>query len=65
MKAAELHDLTVSDLMEKLDSERSSYEKLRFQHNISNMENPTVLKESRRNIARILTELNARKLAEK
>ncbi len=65
MKAAELHDLTVSDLMEKLDNERSSYEKLRFQHNVSNMENPTVLKESRRNIARILTELNARKLAEK
>jgi large subunit ribosomal protein L29 len=65
MKAAELHDLTVSDLMEKLDSERSSYEKLRFQHNVSSMENTTVLKESRRSIARILTELNARKIAEK
>lgn len=65
MKASELRDLTVNDLQERLDTERSSYEKLRFQHNVSSMENPSILKESRRNIARILTELNARKLAEK
>ncbi|MCB0761648.1 MAG: 50S ribosomal protein L29 [Flavobacteriales bacterium] len=65
MKASELRDLTVNDLQEKLEMERATYHKMRFQHNVSSTENPSMLKVARRNVARILTELNARKLAEK
>lgn len=47
--------------MEKLIDERKALADLKFQHSVSSVENPAVLAEKKKSIARMLTELNARK----
>jgi ribosomal protein L29 len=47
--------------MEKLIDERKALADLKFQHSVSSIENPSVLAEKKKSIARMLTELNARK----
>ncbi|MDY5969862.1 MAG: 50S ribosomal protein L29 [Bacteroidales bacterium] len=59
-----LKDIPTSELKEKLETERLTYQKMQLNHAISPLENPSKIKESRRNIARYLTELRARELAE-
>ena len=61
MKNSEIRDLSVNDIMEKLIDERKSLADLKFQHSVSSIENPSVLAEKKKSIARMLTELNARK----
>ncbi len=59
-----LKDIPTSELKEKLDTERVKLQKMRLQHAVSPIENPNKIKESRKNIARYLTELRAREIAE-
>ena len=59
-----LKELSTSELKEKLDNERNMYQKMLLNHAVSPLENPNKIKESRRNIARYLTELRAREIAE-
>ncbi|MBQ7279395.1 MAG: 50S ribosomal protein L29 [Bacteroidales bacterium] len=59
-----LKELSTSELKEKLDNERNVYQKMLLTHAVSPLENPNKIKESRRNIARYLTELRAREIAE-
>lgn len=61
MKNSEIIDLSVSDIMEKLIDARKALADLKFQHSVSSIENPSVLAEKKKSIARMLTELNARK----
>jgi len=61
MKNSEIRDLSVNDIMEKLIDERKALADLKFQHSVSSIENPSVLVEKKKSIARMLTELNARK----
>ena len=56
-KNNEIKDLTVDELKEKLGSETESLRKLKFAHQVSAIENPMRIKESRRLIARINTVL--------
>ena len=51
-------------LKERLDAERAMYQKMLLTHAVSPIENPNKIKESRKNIARCLTELRAREIAE-
>ena len=60
-----LKELSTAELVEKLDAERDQYQKLQMTHAVSPLENPNKIKESRRNIARYLTELRAREIADK
>jgi large subunit ribosomal protein L29 len=60
-----LKDIPTAELKEKLETERGMYQKMLLQHAISPIENPSKINESRKNIARYLTELRARELAEK
>lgn len=60
-----LKELSTAELKEKLDAERDMYQKMLLNHAVSPLENPNKIKESRKNIARYLTELRARELAEK
>ena len=53
-----------AELKEKLDTERSMYQKMLMSHAVSPLENPNKIKESRKTIARCLTELRAREIAE-
>lgn len=59
-----LKELSTAELKEKLDNERMMYQKMLLTHAVSSIENPNKIKESRKNIARYLTELRAREIAE-
>ncbi|HMQ75414.1 MAG: 50S ribosomal protein L29 [Flavobacteriales bacterium] len=61
-KGTTLRDLTVQELQDKLQEERSALAKLRFDHAVSPVENPMLLRSRRREVARVLTELRAREL---
>ncbi|MBV6403576.1 MAG: 50S ribosomal protein L29 [Flavobacteriales bacterium] len=61
-KGTTLKDLTVQELQDKLQEERSALAKLRFDHAVSPVENPMLLRSRRREVARVLTELRAREL---
>ncbi len=51
----EIKDLTLDELKEKLGSEKESLRKMKFAHQVSAIENPMKIKETRRMIARINT----------
>ena len=59
-----LKELSTAELKERLDNERSLYQKMLVSHAVSPIENPNKITESRKNIARCLTELRAREIAE-
>ena len=59
-----LKELSTAELKEKLENERSLYQKMLMTHAVSPLENPNKIKESRKAIARCLTELRAREIAE-
>jgi len=59
----ELKDLTPLELQDKLDTEREALTKLRFNHAVSPVESPAQLRSSRKNVARILTEMRRRAIA--
>ena len=65
MKIAEIRELQTSELHERLDAEVANYTSLRLTHAVSPLENPMKLKEVRRNIARMKTELRQRELNNK
>ena len=52
MKSAEIKDLSVK---ERIDVEKAQLSKLKLQHGVSPIENPSIIKKSRRDIARMLT----------
>ncbi len=58
-----LSSLSVDEVQEKLAIERATLQKLEFAHAITPIENPLRVRTSRRMIARLLTELRAREIA--
>lgn len=64
MKAVEFKEYSVGDLHEKLSDERASLAKLKFQHAVSGLESPQQIRNTRKTIARILTEINSRRNTE-
>lgn len=62
MKNAEIKGLTLAELNEKLGSEQESLRKLKFAHQVSAIENPMKIKETRKLIARLKTELKVKEL---
>ena len=60
----ELKELSTAELKERLDNERTMHRKMVLSHAVSPIENPNKIKESRKNIARCLTELRSREIAE-
>ena len=55
MKSAEIKDMSVQDLQERIDAEKAKLSQLKVQHTVSPIENPSIIKKSRRDIARMLT----------
>ncbi len=55
MKSAEIKDMSVQDLQERIDAEKAQLSQLKVQHAVSPIENPSIIKKSRRDIARMLT----------
>ena len=59
-----LKELSTAEVQERLDVERALLQKMRINHAISPIENPNKIKESRKIIARCMTELSKREIAE-
>ncbi len=64
MKTAEIRELTTKEIEERIDTEKALINKMRLNHAISPLDNPNKIVASRRNIARMLTELRQRELNE-
>ena len=58
MKAADIRALSVDEMEAKLIELEESYFNLRFRHETGQLEKTSALKEARRDIARVKTELN-------
>lgn len=58
MKKTEYKGLTAQELMEKIQQEKQNLLKLKMNHKISPIDNPASIRITRRNIARMLTELS-------
>jgi large subunit ribosomal protein L29 len=63
MKKADYSQLALSDLNEKLKDERSALDKMKFTHAISPVESPARITHTRKNIARLLTQIRKQELA--
>ena len=57
MKTNDIKDLTLDELKEKLGTEKEALRKMKFAHQVTAIENPMKIKETRRLIARINTAL--------
>jgi large subunit ribosomal protein L29 len=60
MKNAEIKGLTLAELKEKIGSEKEASRKMKFAHQVSAIENPMKIRETRKLIARLKTELTAK-----
>jgi large subunit ribosomal protein L29 len=65
MKIAEVRELSDKELKERLDAEKTALNQMVLNHSVSPLDNPTKIKEKRRDIARFLTELRQRELNNK
>ena len=55
MKSAEIKEMSVQDLEERIAAEKANLTQLKMQHAVSPVENPSIIKKSRRDIVRMLT----------
>jgi large subunit ribosomal protein L29 len=65
MDIAEIREMSVEDIELELDDAREALMRLRFQQTTGELTDHNQLRLARRKIARLLTVLNERKLAEK
>jgi large subunit ribosomal protein L29 len=64
MKSSEIRELTLKEIEERIESEQSMQIRLKMNHAVSPMDNPNKIGETRKNIARLNTELKARQIKE-
>tara|TARA_B110000090_G_C13014962_1_gene305704 strand:+ start:270 stop:455 length:186 start_codon:yes stop_codon:yes gene_type:complete len=60
MKSSEIKLLSVEDLQDKLVESKKQLSDLKLNHAVSPLENPMQIKNVRRTVARILTEIAAK-----
>ncbi len=65
MKTSEIRELSTSDLLERIDTERTMLVRMKLNHAITPLDNPQKVKEVKLTIARLLTELRTRELKKK
>ena len=65
MKIAEIRELSTADLAERVEAEIVNYNQMLLNHSISPLENPAQIKQLRKTIARMKTELRQRELNNK
>ncbi|MEY3716311.1 MAG: hypothetical protein RJA00_763 [Bacteroidota bacterium] len=61
MKYADIKSLSNKELVERYKEEKKRLTKMNFQNAVSQIEHPHKLKVARKDVARMLTELNARR----
>ncbi len=62
MKQSEIKELTTQELEERLVEEKANLVKMKLAHNISPLENPLSIRATRRDIARVNSELRRRQI---
>jgi len=62
MKIREIKELTTSELQEQLVTKRDELNRLEINHAVSPLDNPSLIRENRRTIARFMTELRQRQM---
>jgi len=60
MKTREIRELNKQEIQERLDAQKEQLVRLKMNHAISPLDNPLQIKEVRRTIARLATELRQR-----
>jgi large subunit ribosomal protein L29 len=60
MKSAEIKGLNLAELKEKLGGEQETLRKLKFAHKVSAIENPMKIREVRKLIAKLKTEVTVK-----
>ena len=63
MKKADIKGLSQSELQARLTEERTNLQRLKFAHAVTPLENPGKIKEGRKLVARLLTQIRAHELA--
>lgn len=61
-KQEAIREMSTADLNDRLDQAREQMVKMRLNHAVSPLDNPNQIRETRKNIARYLTELRRREL---
>lgn len=62
MKSTEIRELNAKELAERMEAQKELLERLKMNHAISPLDNPMQIKDVRRDIARIATELRQREI---
>ena len=62
MKIKEVRELETKDLVEKIENAEEALDKMKLNHQISPLENPSQIKAARRDIARMKTVLRQREI---
>jgi large subunit ribosomal protein L29 len=65
MKQSQIIDLSLTELQDLIKEETQVLSKLVFNHTVASIENPMKIRQTRRDIARMKTELGKRELQSK
>ena len=60
-----IYEMTDLELLKKLEDDRISFRKAKLFHKVSSLDNPIQLRFKKREIARLLTEINKREIKQK
>lgn len=62
MKQSEVKELSDKEIVERIETEQMALSKLKMSHAVSPLDNPNQIRETRKTIARLKTELRQREL---
>jgi large subunit ribosomal protein L29 len=62
MKSNVIKELSTAELQERLTVDKIQLNKMKINHAVTPLENPNKIKEARRDIARVMTELKKREI---
>lgn len=62
MKNEEIREMTMSEIFEQIDESKLMLTRMKLNHAVSPLDNPMKIKATRRDIARLKTELHYREL---
>jgi large subunit ribosomal protein L29 len=64
MKQSEVKELSAGELVERIEVEIATLQKLKMVHTVSPLENPLQIRDARRNVARLKSEQGRRAINE-
>lgn len=64
-KKEDIKDFANDEIVAKIADGKARYQKMKFNHTVSPLDNPLTLRFVRKDIARLATELRAREIADK